>query len=93
MTLTSKVFSERHKYCRVNWKNLMIGGTAMVTVDSLFSQLSDENKMAVNSFIEFLYYTSKSKDTKEAINDALTGNTVGPFETIEDFMKDLYEED
>ena len=31
--------------------------------------------------------------TKEAVNDALSGNTVGPFDTIEDFMNDLYEED
>ena len=71
----------------------MSGGTTMVAINSLFSFLSDEDKKSVNSYIGFLYHTNNETITKQAVNDALSGNTVGPFDTIEDFMNDLYEED
>lgn len=60
---------------------------------NLYDSLTENSKKAVNDFIEFLYHKEASDETKAAINDALTGKTVGPFNSVEELMADLYEED
>ena len=80
------------KWCIV--QQIMIGGNAMITVkNAMFDVLSDENKTTINELIEFLYHKQNNIETNEAIQDALSRNTVGPFNSVDDFFKDLDEED
>ena len=72
----------------------MFGGINMIAVHkNLFDSLTETSKKAANDFIDFLYHKERSDATKAAINEALSGNTVGPFNSVEELMKDLYEDD
>lgn len=85
----SVYIKNRERRCEI-----MAGGITMIAMKSnLFSVLSDDNKNAINDFIEFLYHKQNAIETKNAIKDALEGNTVGPFDTVDDFLKELYAED
>lgn len=60
--------------------------------NKMFSLLSEPSQIAVNDFIEFLY--NKENETERVIKEAFEGkNLVGPFDTVEDLMRDLYAED
>lgn len=60
--------------------------------NKMFYLLSEASQIAVNDFIEFLY--NKENETEQVIKEAFEGkNLVGPFDTVEELMRDLYEED
>ncbi len=67
--------------------------SATLIHEQQFEKLTESNKEAVNEFIDFLYHKENQSQTLEAINDALSGNTIGPFNSVSELMEDLYAED
>lgn len=71
----------------------MNGGEAMVKVSDYYRCLSDASQLEVNDFIEYLYHKENKDETLAAIEEARSGKTVGPFNSVEEFLDDLYAED
>lgn len=68
----------------------MIRGKPVIEVNkAMCDLLTNENKTLINDLIEYLYHKQNTIETKKAIQDAISGNIVGPFDSIEDFFKDL----
>lgn len=71
------------------------GGRDIVckSVEDYANLRAEESRIKINEFIEYLYLKENKKETISAMKDALNGNTVGPFDSIEALMDDLYAED
>lgn len=72
----------------------MVGAGAAIVKNDHYVDLIDSDKRTVNDLIEFLYHRHNQLETETVIKNALAGNElVGPFNSVSDFMRDLYADD